>query len=137
MVTIELNDKSADDVKRTDKVYGNDWCPIANTYCTPGKECNFEHNRIHEELAYDIGYYHGKLDERRWIPVIEKLPKPGVDVLCWYEYFRYGNYNRMYQTYGIGYYFRDGMWGGEVSNGHKAMVLAWMELPPPPKGEQQ
>ena len=72
---------------------------------------------------------------QRWIPVTERLPEPMVDVLCWYEYFRYGNYNRMYQTYGIGHYFRDGMWGGEVSNGHKTKVLAWMPLPDPPKGE--
>lgn len=70
---------------------------------------------------------------QKWIPVSEKLPSPGVDVLCWYEYFRFGSYNRMYQTYGIGYYFRDGMWGGEVSNGQACKVLAWMPLPERPK----
>ena len=31
--------------KHADQVYGNDWCPVANTYCTPDKECDFEHNR--------------------------------------------------------------------------------------------
>lgn len=72
---------------------------------------------------------------QRWIPVSERLPEEGVWVLCWYEYFRFGDYNRMFQTYGIGYYFRDGMWGGEVSNGQNARVLAWMPLPEPPKGE--
>ena len=70
---------------------------------------------------------------QKWIPVTEQLPEPMVCVLCWYEYFRFGSYNRMFQTYGIGHYFRDGMWGGEVSNGQKARVLAWMPLPEPPK----
>lgn len=67
-----------------------------------------------------------------WIPVTERLPEDGQDVLCWYEYFRYGDYNAMFATYGIGYqYF--GNWGGEVSHGTNARVLAWMPLPEPPK----
>ena len=37
-----------------------------------------------------------------WISVKDGLPEDGKKVLCWYEYFRYGNYNRMFQTYGIG-----------------------------------
>lgn len=40
-------------------------------------------------------------------------------------------YNRMFKTYGIGYQY-NGSWGGEVSNGTKAKVLAWRELPEPP-----
>ena len=72
---------------------------------------------------------------QKWIPVTERLPEPMVDVLCWYEHFRYGSYNRIYQTYGFGHYFGDGFWGGEVSNVHKSKVLAWMPLPEPPKGE--
>ena len=78
----------------------------------------------------------GGVTVQKWIPVTEMLPEVGADVLCWYEYFRFGSYNRMYQTYGIGYYFRDGMWGGDVSNGQNCKVLAWMPLPKPPKTEE-
>ena len=48
-----------------------------------------------------------------WVSVEDRLPENYTDVLCWYEYFRYGDYNRMYQTYGIGYCI-NGQWGGEV-----------------------
>lgn len=72
-----------------------------------------------------------------WIDVDDRLPPAFTDVLCWYEYFRYGDYDCMYQTYGIGYY-NDicGSWGGEVSNGYKARVLAWTPLPTPPTGKE-
>lgn len=71
-------------------------------------------------------------EQTRWIPVTERLPEDGDVVLCWYEYFRFGEYNRMYRTYGIGYYI-NGMWGGDVSNGRNTKVLAWMPLPAPPE----
>lgn len=70
----------------------------------------------------------------RWVLTDEKLPPDGQDVLCWYKYFRFGEYYRMYQTFGIGYQF-NGNWGGEVAQGQKAKVLAWMPLPRPPKME--
>lgn len=71
-----------------------------------------------------------------WISVKDVLPENGKYVLCWYEYFRYGEYNRMFKTYGIGYHY-NGFWGGEVSNGTKAKVLAWRELPDPPRMEKK
>ena len=67
-----------------------------------------------------------------WIRADERLPEHMNEVLCWYEYFRYGSYNRMYQTYGIGYCI-NGIWGGEVSNGVKSRVIAWQPLPKPPE----
>lgn len=68
----------------------------------------------------------------KWISAEDRLPDDGKEVLCWYEYFRYGSYNRMFRTFEIGYCF-DGHWGGEVSNGVKARVLYWMPLPEPPE----
>ena len=81
-------------------------------------------------------YFEVKQSDRdKWIDVNDKLPENGKTVLCWYEYFRYGEYNRMFKTYGIGYQY-NGHWGGEVSNGTKAKVLAWRELPDPPRMEE-
>ena len=88
-----------------------------------------------EDALTVINHLERKDSVQRWIPVTERLPEPGVDVLCWYEYFRYGDYNRMYQTYGIGCYYSDGFWSGGVSNTPRAKVLAWIPLPEPPKGE--
>lgn len=67
-----------------------------------------------------------------WISVNDRLPPNDDEVLCWYEYYRYGEYNDMYQTYGIGYCIA-GHWGGEVSIGTDCRVIAWMPLPEPPK----
>lgn len=67
-----------------------------------------------------------------WIPAGEAVPPNGEDVLCWYEYFRFGEYNRMYKTFGIGYQF-NGNWGGDVAQGRRSKVLAWMRLPEQPK----
>lgn len=72
------------------------------------------------------------LERTRWIPCSERLPEDGQDVLCWYQYFRYGNYNRLWQTYGIGFQY-NGNWGGEVSSGRDTKVLFWMPLPEPPE----
>ncbi len=72
------------------------------------------------------------LERKRWISCSERLPEDGQYVLCWYQYFRYGNYNRLWQTYGIGFQY-NGNWGGEVSTGRDTKVLFWMPLPEPPE----
>lgn len=67
-----------------------------------------------------------------WIPVTERLPDEYKDVLCYYEYFRYGDFNCMFRTIDRGYY-GNGRWGGEAGQGHRNKVLAWMPLPELPK----
>ena len=71
-----------------------------------------------------------------WIPVTERLPEEWKPVLCYYEYFRYGEYNCMFRTIDRGYY-GDDVWGGEAGQGHKNKVLYWMPLPEPPKEERE
>lgn len=70
--------------------------------------------------------------QRTWISASEYLPQASKTVLCWYEYYRYGNFNCMYADFGIGYFW-NGHWMGEVSNGRNARVLAWMPLPVKPE----
>lgn len=66
-----------------------------------------------------------------WIPVSERLPEEFQRVLVWFEYYRYGDYNCMYQTYGFGYVC-DGKWSPFI-NGETgwqdARIIAWMTLP--------
>ena len=77
---------------------------------------------------YQKGYDDGKKNDG-WIPVEERLPEEWEKVIVWYEYFRYGDYNRMHETYGIGWQY-GGHWAGDVS-GTKARCIAWKPLPEP------
>lgn len=69
-----------------------------------------------------------------WIPVSKELPEEGKEVLVWYEYFRYGDYNCMWQTYGIGWQY-DGHFSVD-NGGVKQRVVAWQPLPVPYKAEK-
>lgn len=70
-----------------------------------------------------------------WIPVSERLPEDMQRVLIWFEYYRYGDFNCMYQTYGFGYVC-DGEWSpfinGETGWQDKR-IIAWQPLPEPYK----
>ena len=68
-----------------------------------------------------------------WIPVSERLPEDMQRVLIWFEYYRYGDFNCMYQTYGFGYVC-DGKWSPFI-NGETGWqdynIIAWQPLPEP------
>lgn len=70
-----------------------------------------------------------------WTPVSERLPEDMQRVLIWFEYYRYGDFNCMYQTYGFGYVC-DGKWSPFI-NGETGWqdyrVIAWQPLPEPYK----
>ena len=80
------------------------------------------------EKAFNI------LKNYKWTSVDEALPDNGDEVLVWYEYFRYGEYNCMYQTYGLARYIQEyDRWSGEDLNVTRVKVLYWRPLPEPPK----
>lgn len=67
------------------------------------------------------------------------MPEEGEDVLVWFEYFRFGNYQRLFQTVGIGCTWR-GKWSGFVngSSGWRDLrIIAWQPLPEPYREEQE
>lgn len=88
------------------------------------------------EKAYNNGYHLGfmraiEIPQGKWIPASEKLPDDMQKVLVWFEYYRYGDYNCMYQTYGFGYVC-DGKWSSFIngeSGWQDARIIAWMPLP--------
>lgn len=80
-----------------------------------------------------------EIQKNKWVPVSERLPEDMQRVLIWFEYYRYGDFNCMYQTYGFGYVC-DGEWSpfinGETGWQDKR-IIAWQPLPEPYKEETE
>lgn len=83
--------------------------------------------------------YKEKTTQDEWIPVSERLPEDMQRVLIWFEYYRYGDFNCMYQTYGFGYVC-DGKWSPFI-NGETGWqdysIIAWQPLPKPYRKERK
>ena len=82
------------------------------------------------------------IPDEKWVPCIERLPENRDDVLVWFEYFRYGEYNRMYQTYGIGNFYgkhgkREEWLINHETGWQNLRVLAWMPMPKPSGSRRQ
>lgn len=106
---IDIDKPTFDDIIATNSIKGHfgrvDWC--------------IRNSKPYEERPHE------------WIPVSERLPDDMQRVLVWFEYYRYGDYNCMYQTYGFGYVC-DGEWSPFINGetGWKdARIIAWMPLP--------
>jgi len=91
-----------------------------------------------EEIIISAICHHGytvskERPQGEWIPCSERLPDDMKKVLVWYEYYRYGDFNCMYQTYGF-CYVCDGKWSPFI-NGETgwtdARIIAWQPLPEP------
>lgn len=70
-----------------------------------------------------------------WIKCEDRLPQDFENVLVWFEYYRYGEYNRLFQTVGISYTYDD-KWSGFVngsSGWSQLRIIAWQPLIEPYK----
>jgi len=74
-----------------------------------------------------------KLSKPKWIPVTERLPERGQDVLVMVHW---RDYPEDMMCYGRKYKTRWYLWNGELGEIYKGFdITHWMPLPEPPKEE--
>ncbi|MBQ1537689.1 MAG: DUF551 domain-containing protein [Ruminococcus sp.] len=111
------------------------WSP--NNLLTSGRDAAMKFGAkadgVEKALALLEGMPTIEAEPAKWISVENRLPEKEANVLVWYEYFRYGDYNCLYQTYGIAAYSECYGWHGDDLNGDSVKVLYWQPLPEPPE----
>lgn len=74
-----------------------------------------------------------ELEDKVW-HTADEVPQDAEPVLVWFEYYRYGKYNRLCQKYGLSYAI-NGKWSGivnDTSGWNKLRIIAWKRLPKNP-----
>ena len=107
--------------------------------CDTGRYERYYGTGINAVRKEDIDEMPTIYPEPHWIPCSERLPEEYADVLVWFEYYRYGDYNCMYSTHGIGTYSkRYNSWMINHETGWRDLrVFAWMPLPSPYQPEEE
>lgn len=100
-----------------------------DNYPNPSKDLEMFYKEVLKIVVNEEG--------QPWVSVKRELPKNNEEVLVWFEYFRYGEYNRLFQTWGIGEYFEkyDSWMINHETGWHKLRVIAWLPIPEPPDSE--
>lgn len=106
--------------------------------------CSTEHKEenmifINSPFAILDEAFRSLYPDKKYKACIEPSIKDDEDVLVWFEYFRFGEYQRLFQMAGIGRTWR-GEWSGFVngSSGWRDLrIIAWQPLPEPYREEQE
>lgn len=91
----------------------------------------FEDEEGIKEITSDD--YIVEVKENRWIPVEERMPDKGKDVLV--TYIGYNSGGRF--SNGTAYYDFEKWWWSVTDSIVKVKIIAWMPLPEPYQGEEK